>query len=1680
MMTIAPIASSNGYYENNPEGNYYLDDQLQSKFVGKGAEDLGITDKPVDKEVQDNLMQGILPTGETIKRFNSKHRSGYDLTFSAPKSVSVLSLVMGETRLIEAHKRAVEQTINEIEKLASVRTRTDGVYTIENTDNLVVALHTHDTSRELDPQLHTHALVFNLTKNNNGEWQSLSSDKINKTGFIESVYINQISFGSIYRQLLKREVNAMGFKIINKEKGLWEIDGVPTEEFSKRRKQIVNEVGENATAKEREIATLSTRNVKTKINKDLLHKEWTKKLELTGFNKENFYKQINLEEPIQPTKSENKDLDINKNTVNEAFKLSSEKDKNEQQQQQQKTQDLNDKDENTNENSKLPDEQNKNEQHQKQNKEPVSNKENLDNKINSEEPTQPIKSKNDNLNVNKNIISEVMELPKRWIKKIEDIIFNKKNIDDKTNPEDQNLDINKYAVDKAIELLSESKGQLTYHDILNTALSYSSKDIGVINKLKENINIAIEENVITPLDENKSVFVSSINLAREKLIIEMSNNLNNKNKKIKSNFDGIPKEVNKFFSDKGNIGIFTGEATLSTQIKRFEKLNDAAQQNKLTPLIIVKSERIKKQYNGKGIENVLTINKLNENNIDSRTLIIVDNAESLSLKNYQDLLTVSENKNSIIALMNSKAQIGTGNTIELLKKNGTNEYKFNETDNTEVNVKIKSISDQNSRYEQLVKDFVDAKKNKGNAVILSNNEKERQLLTNLTRSELQKNNLLGRQEISIDVSQYSYLSPHQKNNIENYKPGMILENWKDKSLSSYTIASVDEKRNLINLISKEGNRTIKLTDLDKYWSLIEIKTINISENEKLITTASLLNGAIKSHEELTVTKIEKKGFNVIDEKGNTHHLSFDEHHKIEYDHIKKQTSTISDDKTVFVPLNNKSLNQNTRNQLIKTGGEIIVYSPVSYEETEKKLGRIKNITLISERLKGDEYSSIDEAIVGRKEALLTDVQKAVNQAIGITQKSNVFFPLSQLYNEALKIDETLEPTEIATEILNKQINKEIHVLHAVKNLGQEIGVSDEIYQQEKKIQTIIIEGIGSNKPLLNSEQISKANFEHLTKSQKEATIHILSSTDKFIGIQGLAGVGKTTQLKSVLQELKNNNSNIEVLGLAPTHKAVYELQAVGVKAQTISSFLVDAFNEINNNPNFDLKDKLFLIDESSMIGNKNITSLYEIISQYGGRGIYSGDSKQLLSIESGAAFSFLQNHTELKFSIMNEIVRQNKELKPAVYSLLKNQTTKALSIINSISTEKIIRDSEFKASKKNVIDKVMIAKLGYETIEEYIAKDYSSRDKATRDNTIIVTQLNRNKNEINQNIHDELFKMNRLGISEHRITVLEPVLVNEYEMGGINIYNKHIHKILLMDKVYYKINSVDEKLGVVELKTIDEKQTLIFDPKMIGKYNDSSIYEKKSLNVSEGDKILINRTNIDKGFVANSEWTISKININKNNNKINLTNESGENKIIDLNNSTDLHFTFGYARTDYASQGASSKFAIVYEESSKYRANMRSTYVGISRAVEHAVFITNNIKDWIKNVGKIEDRLSATDILEMEQPEKIAEKINKNIEEKTEENDSRHEFEKIKNKTDLLDLETSKEKEINSKIDKIINHELEEKKPSDEETLSKYNLKDIDYKKEQMINNFISATKENLDITNENKDFNKVIDEKTL
>ncbi len=145
----------------------------------------------------EGLLNGELPNGIVLKRGQEgKHQPGWDLTFSAPKSVSLLALVGDDSRVMEAHNEAVTAALRYLEATtAQARIKQEGKTTIETTGNWIIARFNHDTSRELDPQLHTHAVVINATQRADGEWRALSSKEMFRAKMLG---------GAIYRAELAR------------------------------------------------------------------------------------------------------------------------------------------------------------------------------------------------------------------------------------------------------------------------------------------------------------------------------------------------------------------------------------------------------------------------------------------------------------------------------------------------------------------------------------------------------------------------------------------------------------------------------------------------------------------------------------------------------------------------------------------------------------------------------------------------------------------------------------------------------------------------------------------------------------------------------------------------------------------------------------------------------------------------------------------------------------------------------------------------------------------------------------------------------------------------------------------------------------------------------------------------------------------------------------------------------------------------------------------------------------------------------------------------------------------------------------------------------------------------------------------------------------------------------------
>ena len=124
MLSMVPIKSSTDARKYFEHDNYYVKDSPEyagtSKWIGRGAAELGLNG-PVALDTFESLLQGKLPSGEQLGRVekNQKHhRPGYDLTFSAPKSVSILAEIGGDNRLIVAHTRSVEKAMHYLDVVA--------------------------------------------------------------------------------------------------------------------------------------------------------------------------------------------------------------------------------------------------------------------------------------------------------------------------------------------------------------------------------------------------------------------------------------------------------------------------------------------------------------------------------------------------------------------------------------------------------------------------------------------------------------------------------------------------------------------------------------------------------------------------------------------------------------------------------------------------------------------------------------------------------------------------------------------------------------------------------------------------------------------------------------------------------------------------------------------------------------------------------------------------------------------------------------------------------------------------------------------------------------------------------------------------------------------------------------------------------------------------------------------------------------------------------------------------------------------------------------------------------------------------------------------------------------------------------------------------------------------------
>ena len=262
--------------------------RLASAWHGQGLAALGLkAGQKVSATMFETILRGHVP-GTNIRLGRKRdgkheHRPGFDITFSAPKSVSLAALLptrkhpRGDRGVLRCHDEAVKVTLDWIEE-TKIQTRgwdpATGRRPRVKGHGLAAALFRHIASRNLDPQLHTHAVVANMTRDAEGRWKSIEPTELHR---------NAILFGAYYRDQLARRLIAKGYSILPAMAGRvqsFEIAGYDRRlqaAFSTRRKQMeayMDERGWDHSQAAAQIAALATRKRKAEPLHAMLRTIW--------------------------------------------------------------------------------------------------------------------------------------------------------------------------------------------------------------------------------------------------------------------------------------------------------------------------------------------------------------------------------------------------------------------------------------------------------------------------------------------------------------------------------------------------------------------------------------------------------------------------------------------------------------------------------------------------------------------------------------------------------------------------------------------------------------------------------------------------------------------------------------------------------------------------------------------------------------------------------------------------------------------------------------------------------------------------------------------------------------------------------------------------------------------------------------------------------------------------------------------------------------------------------------------------------------------------------------------------------------------------------------------------------------------------------------------------------------
>lgn len=513
----------------------------------------------------------------------------------------------------------------------------------------------------------------------------------------------------------------------------------------------------------------------------------------------------------------------------------------------------------------------------------------------------------------------------------------------------------------------------------------------------------------------------------------------------------------------------------------------------------------------------------------------------------------------------------------------------------------------------------------------------------------------------------------------------------------------------------------------------------------------------------------------------------------------------------------------------------------------------------------------------------------------------------------------------------ERLQKSGELLEGSKKDGITYFTTKELLQSEKQVVKYMKDGKNSISPILPTDKAKSAiEATTLKVGQKGAANHILTSQDRVTGIQGYAGVGKTYMMQKV-NEIAHKQG-FELVGMAPSASAANTLQEdAGIKSQTIHQFLYKYDGVVNDRESrnglqemrADFKNKVLVLDESSLASTKQVESLLKISNKLGSRVVMLGDSKQLGAVEAGKPFAQLQDNKMSTF-VLNDIIRQKEgELKDAVMYSIEGNVYKALDKLG-----------------ENVIET--------KNVEQKAAEMWLDSEK--RDSTLVLAPSNSSRTDINETIRDGLKSEGVIKADSEQkfeqllqksLTGAELRNPQSYKEGDVVIFNKDFKRHGIAKNDSLTVKSVDHNYGVVSFKNTKGNEDISWRPDSERNADGKAaqIYGHSEITLGQGDKVVWKKNDRANGLINSNTATVTKISGDKVTFDLGKKGESTFNK----NDPAIRYIDYAYAVTAHSAQGKTTDNVIAVAKSNeKFLTNQQTFYVEISRAKQEAMFIVDD------------------------------------------------------------------------------------------------------------------------------------------